>query len=62
MEALQGTATVQDPIRRGAHGCSVAGCPNSGVMLRLTEAGYFVRYCAQHELEAALLFDKTDNE
>jgi hypothetical protein len=62
MEALKGTATVADPIRRGEHGCAVRGCLDSGGMLRLTEAGYFVRYCAYHERAAAQAFDKTDDD
>jgi hypothetical protein len=55
---MKGSARMDDPIRRGESGCAVAGCPELGVMLRVTEQGYAVRYCRAHERDAAQMFDR----
>jgi len=59
---ITGTGTVDQPISRDAFGCAVRKCPNDGTHIRVTNAGYFVRYCRQHEQDAALWFDRVDDE
>lgn len=60
MDAIKGSGTLDNPIRRGEFSCAVRGCPEDGRMTRVTETGYFVAYCRAHEREASALFDRVE--
>lgn len=52
----EGSGSMMLPTTRKDHLCVMERCPEIGRILRVTQSGYAVLYCAQHEREADRTF------